>query len=55
MPLVELTGYCGGRRGISSAAERVKIPRIEEDWVKLEALALKLREPGHGEQKLSLA
>ena len=45
----------GGRPGITSAVERVKIPRIEEDWAKLEELASKLREPGQTESKLSLA
>jgi len=45
----------GGRPGIVMAADRVKIPRIEEDWVKLEELALKLREPGQSEPRLSLA
>jgi len=36
----------GGRPGIGMATDRVKIPKIEEDWVKLEELVKKLREPG---------
>jgi hypothetical protein len=45
----------GGRPGIGTATDRVKIPKIEEDWVKLEELAKKLRGPGQVGQKLSLA
>jgi hypothetical protein len=45
----------GGRPGIASADERVKIPRIAGDWVRLQTLASALSASGEVRQRPSPA